>query len=120
MKYGYIIYVFLCFNVLHSQNDLAQMMKQYANKDWFCLGKTEGENQFYNYCKPLWFRFNEEELVSNEGNSGEIEKHKIEKILYNKGNNELEIYVLNYGVTLKRTITFLDQHRININYRFFC
>lgn len=94
------------------------MMKKYANKEWCELNNKE--LTFYDYCRPLWFKFNEKEFIRNDGAYGKVEKYEISKILYNSKNESLEIYSLIRGdVTLKISITEKDKHCLNINYVYY-
>lgn len=119
MKYLYILFVFTYTSILCSQNDLKSMMKKYADKDWCFIKKENNEFVFYNYCKPLWFRFTDKEFITNDGAYGTIEKYGVEKILYNNKEQSLEIYSGINGVTLKLTITKVDNNTLNISYLYF-
>lgn len=91
----------------------------YSDKNWYYIKKENNNFVFYNYCRPLWFKFNEIEFLANDGAYGKVEKYKIEKVLYNKENESLEIYSEMQGVTLKRIITKINEYTLNIKFVYF-
>lgn len=118
MKY-YILFLLLFNSVLYSQNNLESALKMYSDKNWYYIKKENDKFVFYNYCKPLWFKFNAKEFITNDGAYGNVEKYKIEKVLYNEKNKSLEIYSEINGVTLKRIITKNHKYTLNIRSVFF-
>lgn len=119
MKQFYVLVVFLFTGILYSQNGLEDVMKKYANKDWYYLTETNKELVLYRYCTLLSFTFTEKEIITKDTPYSELEKFPVDKILYDEQKKSLDIYSVINGVTQKGSITHYDENKIKIDFVYY-
>jgi hypothetical protein len=117
MKYTILIY-FILINSLNSQTAKKEAVRYYIDKDWYYIVKENDEFLFNKFCNPEYVRFNENEIliVDFRNNRDKIE---IERIDFNKENQNLDVYGNFRGVTLRLTFSKIDSNKVSIHFSYF-